>query len=142
MIEYITNEQNQTVIYQTDQIIHMNLFNLSYVKHICMDFLFTHEGYLKAVKRTLGFQYRIPIYIHDALILISTKRMRDDDNIWINYAAISSITYKGNRVVLGFTSHREIEIKMSTLAFKEQIKRISKIKFHISKHFHSVDYRK
>ena len=142
MIEYITNEQNQTIIYQTDGISYANVSSLSYIKSLCMNYLFTYEGYLKAVKRVFDFKYRIPLYIHNELQMIATKCVKDYENIWINYAHVISITYLGNRMILGFTSHRKLEIKMTRYAFSQQIKRLTKIKFHISKHFHYADYRK
>lgn len=142
MIEWIANEQNQTIVYQTEGIKTYAIFNLSYVKHLCLDHLFTYEGYIKAIKHQFDFKYRIPIYLDASLILIATRRIKDYENIWINYASIASITYIGNRIRLGFTSHQTIDIAMTRQAFSEQIKRILKIKFHISKHFHKVDYRK
>ncbi len=136
MIEYIINKQNQAVIYQTEQIIIKDKPQLSVIKQLCLDYLFTYEGYLKAVKKRLNYRYRIPLYINEGLQLIATQRVRDYDNIWINYASIKSISYKGNRVSVRFTSNRNLDLSLTQAAFHKQIERLQAIKFHISKHFH------
>ena len=142
MIEYIIHEQYKTYVYQTDSIEIFDKSNLSIVKQICLRHLFTYEGYLKAVKKYFNYRYRIPIYIHEGLQLFSSKRIKDYDNIWINLASVDSYTFLGNRVILTFTSHRQLIITWSRISFQEQIKRLNAIKFHISKHFHGLDYRK
>ncbi len=136
MIEYIVNENNQTIIYQDDGKITKNVFNLTVVKQLCLTHLFTYDGYIKAVKKQLNYAYRIPVYIDEGLQLIATKGVRDYDNIWVNYASVTAINYVGNRVSVAFTSHRKIDLGLTRLAFSEQIKRLTVIKFHISKHFH------
>ena len=107
-----------------------------------MNHLFTYEGYLKAVKHVFNYGYRIPVYINPHMMMFSTKNVRDYDNVWINYASIVSINYIGNRIRLGFTSGKEIEVIMSKHNLNMQIRRLQAIKFHISKHFHCLDYRK
>lgn len=142
MIEYIIHEDHQAVIYQTDDQQSYQKSTLSIIKSICMNHLFTYGGYIKAVKYHFGYQYHIPIYIHEGLQLIATKGVRDYENIWINYASVTSISYVDNRLILRFTSCKEIEIQMTRLVLNKQIKRLQAIKFHISKHFHNLDYRK
>ncbi len=136
MIDYITNEKNHTYIYQENKVSIHAISNLSYVKQMCMNHLFTYEGYIKSVKRMFGYHYKIPIFLHEGLQLIATKSVRNYDNIWINYASVESIDYIGNRIRLTFTSHRILIIEISKQAFNEQIKRLEVIKLHISKHFH------
>ena len=142
MIEYIINKQNQADIYQTDDVLCVNKTNLSVIKQLCIKQLFTYEGYLKAIKHVFKYGYRIPVYINPQMMMFATKNVRDYDNVWINFVSIISIKFIGNRVILGFTSGRELEVHMSKHNLNLQIKRLQAIKFHISKHFHSVDYRK
>ncbi len=142
MIEYILHEKNQTVIYQTDEVVTYNESNLSIIKRICLYHLFTYEGYLKAIKYYFNFHYHIPIYIDEELQLFSTGGVKEYENIWINYASIESIIYLDKGIKLTFTSHRILIIALSRQSFHEQIKRLAAIKFHISKHFHGLEYRK
>lgn len=136
MIEYITNEHNQAVIYQTNDVEIKDVSNLTVVKQLCLAHLFTYEGYLKAVKQKLSFKYRIPIYYSKGLQLIATRRVRDYENIWINKASVESVTYSGNRIIVAFTSGRVLAFKQSRYAFKKQLSRLEAIKYYISKHFH------
>lgn len=142
MIEWITNEKNKAVIYQTEQTIKRNVSNLTVIKQLCISHLFTYDGYLKATKKVFDYHYRIPLYISDDIQLIATRRVRDYENIWINYASIVNVTYDKNRINITFTSYRKLTISMTPYAWKQQINRLNEIKLYISKHFHTSFYRK
>lgn len=142
MIEWISNEQNQAVIYQIDDVKRLNKSNLSVIKSLCMTYLFTYEGYLKAVKQVFNYRYRIPLYISDELMLIATRRVRDYENIWINYASITHVAYEKNCINMTFASNKTLKVSMTQYAWQQQVKRLMSIKLYISKHFHSSFYRK
>ena len=136
MIEYIINSAKGTTVYQTDQITHVSMFNLNYVKKLCHEALFSMEGYHEAIRKRLGITYNIPIYIHDELMLIQTKRMRDYDNIWINAAAIQMVKETDSGICIVFLSGRKIYLSLALNRFKARLKCLIMIRNLKVKHFH------
>jgi competence transcription factor ComK len=69
--------------------------------------------------------------------MIPTKRVRDYDNIWINYAAIDEIILRSGGIEIYFFGERQIYLKYSLNTLKNQIKVLSFIRSSKVKHFHS-----
>jgi len=113
-----------------------NKNNLSLIKQMCLDALFSYEGYLKAFQKKFGKVYRIPIYIDEEHMFIPIKRTRDFDNIWINYAAIHDINHGGNKIELIFESKQNLHINISFKSLKRQIMYLEAIQNTKVKHFH------
>jgi competence transcription factor ComK len=136
MINYIINTQLGTKIYQENGIKYEKYTNLTYIKKLCLEAMFSYEGYLKAVKKIYKFKYKIPVYINNSLMFIQTKRARDYDNIWINYASIKDIKCVEEFIEIIFYNNEMIQIKYAFHKFKLQIKYLEEIRNTKVKHFH------
>jgi hypothetical protein len=117
-----------SIIYYTDHQEQISINNLSFVKRLCIEFVFTYEGYIKAVKKNSKFKYKIPVYIDDSLLFIQTKRARNDDNIWFNYASVTNVSYLDQGVELEFMSGNKLFINISYEALKTQITYLKEIR--------------
>ena len=138
MIEYIANDPQGTIMYQTDGITYYKHSLLHTIDDLCESYLFSYEGYRKAVDHQLSIKHLIPIYLDEDTQLIPIKRYRDYDNIFINYQAISSVSEHDQGLMIGFISGREIYIKMSVYSFNQQIEKLVKIRNTKVKHFHRL----
>ncbi len=136
MIEYIKHVNLSTIIYQTNDELTINKPMLAYIKDLCHKQLFDYDGYKKAVKKQFGIKYKIPLYINSFTELIPLERIKNYDNIWINYAAISDIIKLNKGCEIIFTSGRAIMVKYSYHMVRKQIKRLEEIINYASKHFH------
>jgi len=136
MIEYLVNNGYGCLIYKNGTVTQYNGTNLSYIKKICIEYLFTFEGYTQAVQKKLGKQYKIPLFIDGELMLIPLKRIRDYDNIWINIAAIANIFEQKNAIEIVFESQRKLQINISMKSLRKQIKHLEVIQNAKVKHFH------
>jgi competence transcription factor ComK len=137
MIQYIENTAEGSILYQEGAIVKLTMSNLSYIKKKCLESLFTYEGYLKAVQKKIGLKYKVPVYIDDATRMIPTKRVRDYDNIWINYASIRELIERLEGTDIIFYGNRQIHLKNSYKTLKKQIDELERIRFIKVKHFHS-----
>jgi competence transcription factor ComK len=133
---YIIHTAFGCQIYQKDGSIKEYVSTFSYVKKLCMQHLFTYQGYIKACRKKLGFKYKIPIYINDCLQLIPLKSVRDYDNIWVNYAHIRSFEVHKEGLEIFFFDGTRIVLNISIKTFKTQIKRLNTIREVKVKHFH------
>ncbi|MCF7933004.1 MAG: competence protein ComK [Acholeplasmataceae bacterium] len=115
---------------------------LSVVKRLCEDGLFTHEGYLKAVKAQFGFRYQIPIYIHEQLGLIPLGRIRNHDTVWINVAAITGIKTSSALTIITMLGNQRFESSLSRAQIERRIHTLMTIRDVKVKHFHSVSCSK
>ena len=124
MIEYITHHTCGSARFDTDHIIYDKKNTLSIVKSLCLNHKFTYGGYIKAIKHTYGFGYKIPVVLSDELCLIPSGRARDYDTVWINMYAVHDIHPHEDGVIITFSSGRTLYLKISLNTFKRQIKRI------------------
>jgi len=136
MIEYIKHQQLSTIIYQTKRDEIINKSSISVIHDLCMKHLFSYEGYKKAIKKQLGFQYKIPIYINYHIQLIPTERVKNYENIWLNYYLISEINNLGIKSEVIFYSGRKLIVETKYHILMKQIKRLEQIILYASKHFH------
>jgi len=136
MIEYIINNSKGSLVYQTDSVVQSNKNNLSVIKQISIEALFSYEGYLKAFQKKFGKIYRIPVYIDEEHMFIPIKRTRDFDNIWINFAAIHDINHSNGKIEVIFESKRNLHINISFKSLKRQINYLEAIQNTKVKHFH------
>jgi len=137
MIQYIENTAEGSILYQEGTTIKLTMSNLSFIKKKCLESLFTYEGYLKAVQKKIGIRYKVPVYIDDVTWMIPTKRVRDYDNIWINYAAIREVEEGIEGLDIYFYGDRKIHLKNSYQTLKKQIDELDRIRLIKVKHFHS-----
>lgn len=128
MLEYIMNNHLGSTLFYSDKITFSSKSNLSIIKSLCIDSCFTYEGYIKAVKKKLKFSYKIPIYINEFLCMIQTKSIRDYENIWINYAAITSLSSNDDVLFVEFISGRNLSVKISLYTIRKQIEQIEQIR--------------
>lgn len=136
MIEYIINNASGCLVFQNGTSIQNSKTNLGYVKQLCMDNLFTYEGYLKSVRYLFNKHYLIPVYVNEIVMLIPTKRVRDYENIWINYQAIENIKSTTYGVCILFFSKIELNINLKIETLQKQIQYLKEIRNHKVKHFH------
>lgn len=137
MIEYIVNNANGCLIYQSEGVRQSNKTNMSIIKELCLIAFFSYEGYLKAVQSKYGKSYRIPVYVDEEQMFMPIKRTRDYDNIWLNYAAIIEVTSFDDHIELVFESKRKLRVNISLKSLKRQIKYLEAIRNAKVKHFHS-----
>lgn len=128
MIEYLINDTNGSIIFFQDQAMTSRLPVISHVKKFCQDALFTYEGYIKCVKKKVKEKYQIPVVIHETLALFSTCRVRDYENIWINYYAIKDYHEIDGTIEIMFYSGKRLYLKSSLNKFENKIKLLMKIK--------------
>ncbi|BCR36570.1 competence protein ComK [Mariniplasma anaerobium] len=135
-MNYMINTSNGCQIYQKNQIIKKNMNTLTYVKKLCLNHLFTYQGYIDACRKVLNLKYKIPLYITDHIQLIPIKSIRDYDNVWINYAYVMSYRdYEGGLIVF-FYDGTQIVANISIKTFRTQIERLNAIRDVKVKHFH------
>jgi competence transcription factor ComK len=137
LIEYIKHHQLLTYVYKNNETEIINKPVISYIKSLCYKHLFNYEGYKDAIKRVFGFKYKIPLYIDESLQLIPIERVRNYENIWVNFKAIDEIKVKEDTLEIYFYSHQKITIKSKMKTMKNQIKRLEQIRIYVSKHFHA-----
>lgn len=137
MILYIENSPEGSIIYQEKDTVRLTISNLSYVKKRCIQALFTYEGYLKAVQKKLDIKYKVPVCIDDLTMLIPTKRVRDYDNIWINYMSVDRVIESSEGIEIYFYGNRQIHLKISSKTLKRQIRDLERIRLVKVKHFHA-----
>ena len=136
MIEYMANHQKGTIIYQTDDTRITNHTLLYTVNELCMKHLSTYEGYRESVKRVHEIKELIPIYLCETLQLIPTKRFKEYDNIYYNYAAIDHYHKVDNGIEIHFISGRKLVIEQTQSFFIKQLEKLAKIRNTKVKHFH------
>ena len=136
MIDYIISHQDGICIYQNNTRSFSKCSSLSWIKALCKQFLVTYEGYLKAVQHTLGYNYKIPIYLNESNIWVQTKRAKDYDNIWINFAAIWKFESQDTGILIYFLSGNRLYLKLSLNRFKAYEVKIKAIACIRVKHFH------
>jgi competence transcription factor ComK len=137
MIEYIINDFEGSLIYQNHDIITKSKqSSLAYIKQLCIKHYFTYQGYLEAIKKELGYCYKIPIYMSEQNMFFQTQRARDYDNIWINFFAIESVQKKENTLLIIFKSQRKLQISLTLKQFEKQKAQLEFIRNQKVKHFH------
>jgi competence transcription factor ComK len=136
MIEYIINNSTGCLIYQESCNHQIKGSSLAYIKRLCVEHLFTYGGYLNAVQAKFALFHKVPLCISDAILLIPSKRTRDYDNIWINYASIFKIEEIDRQTKIIFYSGNELYINVSLKTMKKQIRYLEEIRNTKVKHFH------
>lgn len=136
MIEYVINTASGCIIYQNHQETKIHKPALSFIKSLCMKHQFTFEGYLKAIKKETHLKYKIPLYIHDALMLIPIGPYKAYDTIWINIVSIKSVEVMQNTLQVTFFHSPMIELKITLNQLKQLMKHLHWIRNTKVKHFH------
>lgn len=137
MIKYIINNAFGSTIYKTSGNSLSKKSNLSIIKDLCIKHLFTYEGYLKACKKIFNKTQLVPVYISPYLQFLPTKRVRDYENIWINFSAIKTYKkYENNKTKLIFKDNKFLIINMRYHLFEKNILFLEKLKKYKVKPFH------
>lgn len=97
MIKYILNNKYGSLIFYKKGEVQTRYFNLTVIKKLCIQKLFTYEGYIKAFKEIFGNKKSIPIYIDNNNFFIPIMSIKKHENIWINIKAIKVI--KGEHII-------------------------------------------
>lgn len=136
MLEYMMNHPEGTILYQSESMTYLNTSLLMTVHQMCLDHLFSYDGYRQAIKRSFSVSHCIPIYLCEELQLIPTGRYRSYETIYINRSAIQHYdsTAEGIRII--FFSGRIVDIKISLYRFEKQLHLLQKIRGTKVKHFH------
>lgn len=128
---YIHHQKGYSqVVFKTHTLM-IDKSNITVIKKICETQLFSYESRIKNTKTTLNIQTRVPLYVHDYLLLIPLKSPRRYDNIWVNYHAIKDIRKVDSKVIILFENLKEIKVEISFRALKNSIKHAKMIKKHM-----------
>lgn len=127
MIKYIVNTSYGSKIIKLNQIEESKLNNLSIIKKLFIENLCTYEGYIKAVNKTFNIKHNIPVVINKDNLFIPLKRVRDYDNIWINYASIITYKQSNNMTTIIFSDYEELIINLKYSLFIKRVKILEKI---------------
>lgn len=127
MIKYIVNTSYGSKIIKLNQIEESKLNNLSIIKKLFIENLCTYEGYIKAVSKTFNIKHNIPVVINKDNLFIPLKRVRDYDNIWINYASIITYKQSNNMTTIIFFDHEELIINLKYSLFTKRVELLEKI---------------
>ncbi|MFP4186940.1 MAG: competence protein ComK [Acholeplasmataceae bacterium] len=136
MVEYIENNAYGAVIVENGKPIQTKRTNLAVIRDMCLDRLFSYEGYVKAVRKKIGICYRIPVYLDDENAFFPTRRTRDFANIWVNAEAIKGITEHGSGILILFRSGSKKELRISRSRVMRAITVLQEIRKAKVKHFH------
>lgn len=142
MIEYFKHDAQGIIVYQTDETIQFPITSMRYVKDLCLEALFTYEGYIKACKGLLKRTYKIPVVIDASTMLIPTSGIRKYDTIWFNFSAIREINTNPNDMVIVFVSGRKLVLNIKINQMMALFNDLSIIRNTKVKHFHGHSYRK
>lgn len=127
MIKYILNTPYGSKIIKLNQIEESKLNNLSIIKKLFIENLCTYEGYIKAVSKTFNIKHNIPVVINKDNLFIPLKRVRDYDNIWINYASVITYKQSNNMTTIIFSDYEELIINLKYSLFIKRVKLLEKI---------------
>ena len=136
MIEYICHEKLHTVIYKTNEKKIIKKSMQSVIDILCANHLINFNGYLKAVYKMIGYQYKTPLYLSESLQLIPIMSYKAYENIWINTTCIYQMDVHHKKTMITFYSGHQLEIDKDIKFIKNQMKRLKKIINFSSKHFH------
>ena len=128
MIEYLMNESYGSRLFFTDDVIDSHVPINTHIKRYCMDALFTYEGYLKSVKKKVKERYQIPVYINESMAFIPTRRIKDYENVWINYYAIKDYQQTNQMLEVIFHSGKRLYLKYSLNKLENKIRLLTEIK--------------
>lgn len=127
-MNYVINTNFGCKVFQDNTSIEKQMSTMSYIQNLCHQHLFTYQGYLKACRKTLGFKYKIPLYLSESLQLVALKSVRDYDAIWVNCARIKGYHRHSNGVCIIFKDESSLIASISEKTLKTQIERLITIK--------------
>lgn len=136
MIEYIANDNKGCTVYQIESERHHPFSALYIVKRICLEHLFTYDGYKKSIEFLFHKIHLVPIVLSKNLILLPTERARNYENIWINIKAIQKLTKSESGIIITLMSgkqvlvHRSMKQILNQIAFSKEIESIKVKHFH------------
>ena len=134
MILFLKNTNDGTRIYKSN-FKYTNLSNsLNYnIEKLCNKFLFSYNGYKKALKLKLNLKSLQPLYLNKNLILIPIKNIKDYHNLFINFKAITSIIKIDNsNTKLFFNTGETLIINKNINFFYDKEKEITKIENYLN----------
>ncbi|TNF08622.1 MAG: hypothetical protein EP317_02695 [Bacillota bacterium] len=128
MIEYIENHSEGSIIFYTDDIRYSRFRAFYHIEQLCKLALFSYDGYIKSLKNIYNLTYQIPVYINESQGFIPILRIRDYENKWINWFAVTKVNECFNGLELEFISGRRLHINFSLKRLKKRIDALMKIK--------------
>ena len=140
MIKYIKNNHKGSIIYKTSNDIQTSFFNLTVIKKICIKNFFTYEGFIESFQKNFGSKNLIPIYINKNNQFFPIQKVKDYDNIWINFAAVLKIIDEENHVIVNFIDNTTLILAQKFSKIEKQINILKNLEKHILKRFHSHFY--
>lgn len=133
MIKYIINTPYGSKVFKiNNDTYESKINNLSIIKKICIENLFTYEGYTKSVSKIFNIRHNIPVYLNDNQMFIPTKRVRDYENIWINYASILTFKSYDSNIEIIFKDYDKLKINLKYRLFDKRIKHLETIQKYLN----------
>ncbi len=126
MIKYIMNDQHKGIIFSQKKDVYHNL-SYTLVDNLCINYLTTYRGYIKAIRKLFKINRGIPIVLSESLILFPIKSVIDYDNVWINYVAIKAVQFKDSTLSIRFYDDTTLQVKYSKHQYTVTKKRIEVI---------------
>ncbi|MDL2291996.1 competence protein ComK [Acholeplasma sp. OttesenSCG-928-E16] len=120
MINYIKNNNEGISIFSSNEEKIVKGTVLGFIKKKCINNLFSYEGYVKACKKVLKISSLVPVVISKSEVYFPISRVKDYENIFINYLAISSLSINKEQTIITFFDGQTIKIDI----LKGKIERI------------------
>jgi len=122
MINYIKHYEEGSLLFIDNYVQKARKSSLSIVKLLCEHALFSYDSRVNMTKKHFSLWAKVPIYIHDSLVLIPTKSPRNYDNQWINYCAVKRYEKSNDRTIVLLSNQIEISLEVSYQAFHKKMK--------------------
>jgi len=121
MIYFIKTNKNEVDIIGSFGLRHLEKSIISTVKNLSMKYLFTYEGYVKSVRKTVGIKSLAPLYLNPQNLLMFLDSPRKWECIIINYFAITNFRYQNNEIEIEFPDQNTMYFKIGLNKFKRLI---------------------
>ncbi len=112
MIAYIyRTSNNQIGVCENQNIYFLECTLSSLLNRLACQNLSTLSGRVQAVKKTLGYKAKVPIYINKSSLFFSLSGLRSESAFLLNFHAITSFKKIGNNeIIIAFRGFHEIKI--------------------------------
>jgi len=127
LLNYIKKNENHTIDVSVDNEIkcHDTTFQKVLSPYLKGQFT-TLEAREKSVKRTFGYDSKIPLYVNDLILLLCIKSYRLEESFYINYHAIRSYQVKTSSILIEFHTNQSMKL-FQKRPFLRQIRRCQEI---------------
>lgn len=139
MILFIRQNSEGSVLFIDNYIQKASKPSISIIKLLCEKALCSYESRVTSTKSMFKLYARVPIHIHQELLLFPTKSPRTYENIWVNYCSIFTYEKRGNQVLVFFKNNVSELIDITYKQFKQNMSVCQKI-FNYTKHLEDSLY--